>query len=196
MAERARNLAGRGGSDLIEVGCRQVQSLFIVSRRIIEVMLSKIVVGVKRLGADRPVLDFVIALASETGSGVHVVHVRERRCSKAGSCYGETLDEVSGEVEQAVFELRMAGIGASGKVTSTLEGRVAEAILDQARLCGADVIVVGWHKRRGLRRVVRSGKPERLMRLSSLPVILAPVVQSLDSVHYAEGLRLPSHLAQ
>jgi nucleotide-binding universal stress UspA family protein len=142
-------------------------------------VIGRIVVGVKRLDDDRPVLQLATALASETGSGVQVVHVRERRCSKAGPAFTETLDHASCVVEEAVFELRMAGVGASGQVTSSLQGRVAEAILDQADECSADAIVVGWHKRRGLhglRGLLRRGDRERLMRLSNLPVILAPLV--------------------
>jgi nucleotide-binding universal stress UspA family protein len=139
-------------------------------------MLGRIVVGVRRCDADRPVLRLATALASQTGSGVHVVHVRERRCTKVGPCYSESMADASLVVEEAVFELRMAGVGASGKVTSALQGRVAQAILDQAGVCEADAIVVGWHQRRGLRRLMRTGDRERLMRLSRLPVILAPLV--------------------
>ena len=159
-------------------------------------MLSRIVVGVKRLEVDRPVLNLVMALASETGSGVLVVHVRERRCSKTGPSYLETKDEASCLVEEAVFELRMAGIGASGRVTSTLEGRVAQAILDQADACQADAIVVGLHRRRGLRRISRSGEGARLMRLSRLPVILAPVASGRTAASVLGDARVRSPSAQ
>jgi len=158
-------------------------------------VLSRIVVGVKHLDVDRPVLDFVAALASETGVGVYVVHVRERRCSKAGPCYVETMDEASCVVEEAVFELRMSGIGSSGKVASTLEGRVAQSILDQAEACAADAVVVGWHKRRGLRRVFRKGVREHLMRLSRLPVILAPVTARHGASDPTRVLPIRSNLA-
>jgi len=139
-------------------------------------MLGRIVVGVRRCEADRPVLQLATALASQTGSGVQVVHVRERRCTKVEPCYCESMEAASRVVEEAVFELRMAGVGASGKVTSTLQGRVAQSILDEADACGADAVVVGWHRRRGLRRLFRTGDRERLMRLSRVPVILVPLV--------------------
>jgi nucleotide-binding universal stress UspA family protein len=160
------------------------------------VVLGRIVVGVKRFDADRPVLRLATALASETGSAVHVVHVRERRCTKAGPCYAETMKEASCVVEEAVFELRMAGVGASGKVANTLQGRVAQAILDQADVCAADAIVVGWHRRRGLRRLLRGGERERLMRLSSLPVILAPLVAGRSRATGAAGQQVRPQLAQ
>lgn len=151
-------------------------------------MLRRIVVGVKGLEKDHAVLEFVTALASESGSGVLVVHVRERRCSKAGPCYAETMDEASCLVEEAVFGLRMAGIGASGTVTRSLDGRAAESILEQAQACAADAIVLGWHERRGLRRLLRTGDRERLLRHSKLPVILAPVRPSQRQSSGAEVL--------
>ena len=143
---------------------------------VIEPVLGRIVVAVKRFDADRPVVRLATALASETGSGVQVVHIRERRCTKVGPCYTETMEEASLLVEEAVFELRMAGVGASGRVASTLQGRVPQALLDQADACSADAIVVGWRPRRGLRRLLHGGDRERLMRLSKVPVILAPLV--------------------
>ena len=175
-----------------------VQSLFSGGPGIIDAVLSRIVVGVKRFDDDRPVLRLATTLATETGSGVQVVHVRERRCSKAGPSFSETLDDASGVVEQAVFELRMAGVGASGQVASTLQGRVAEAILDQAEECSADVIVVGWHRRRGLRRLFRGGDRARLMRLSNLPVVLAPLVggRSEEDGAGGSGRRARSQLAR
>ena len=163
---------------------------------IINSMLGRIVVGVRRCEADGPVLRLATALASDTGSGVHVVHVRERRCSKSGSCYVETMEEASSIVEEAVFELRMAGVGASGRVASTLQGRVAQAILDQADVCEADAIVVGWHRRRGLRRLFRTGDRERLMRLSRRPVILAPLVGGRKGMDSARNHQVRSQLSQ
>jgi nucleotide-binding universal stress UspA family protein len=158
-------------------------------------MLGRIVVGVRRCDADRPVLRLATALASETGSGVHVVHVRERRCTKVGPCYSESMEEASCVVEEAVFELRMAGVGASGKVTSTLQGHVAKAILDQANVCGAEAIVVGWHRRRGLRRLFRTGDREQLMRLSRFPVILAPLVAGRNETE-SQGHKVRTQLAR
>jgi len=159
-------------------------------------VLRRIVVGVKGLETDRGVLDFVTALASESGCAVHVVHVRERRCSKAGPCYRETSEEASRLVEEAVFGLRMAGIGASGRVANTLDGRAAKSLMDLADAWGADAIVVGWHKSRGLRRLFRTGDRERLMHRSALPVLLAPVGSARRTATSAESLPARSNLTQ
>ena len=158
-------------------------------------MLGRVVVGVKRLDVDRPVLDFVADLVADTGSEVLVVHVRERLCSKSGPSFLETNDQASCVVEEAVFELRMAGIGASGRVTSTLEGRVVQALVDEASACTASAIVVGRHRRRGLRRLLRSDR-ERLLRLSSLPVMLAPVPSGRSPSTRALDRQVRSHLAR
>jgi nucleotide-binding universal stress UspA family protein len=158
-------------------------------------MLSRIVVGVKRLDVDRPVLGLVISLASETGGEVHVVHVRQQRCSKGGPSYDETMEDASRVVEQAVFELRMAGIGTNGKVTSTLEGRVARSIMEQADLFAADVIVVGCRKHHGLHRLFGNSDRDTLVRLSSVPVLLAPVESSQRPTDGAGELAGPRDLA-
>jgi nucleotide-binding universal stress UspA family protein len=163
---------------------------------IIPKVLRKIVVGVKGLENDRPVLDFVTALASESGGTVHVIHVRERRCSKGGPCYSETIDDASRIVEDAVFGLRMAGIGASGRVIAALDGRAAKSILELANAWGADAIVVGWRKSRGLRRVFRTGDRQSLMRRSSLPVILAPLTSARQPADVSERLPARSKLTQ
>lgn len=186
---------GRVRSDSFEVDHRQVQTLFSRDRHIIAEMLSRIVVGVKRLDVDRPVLGLVISLASETGGEVHVVHVRQQRCSKGGPSYDETMEDASRVVEQAVFELRMAGIGTNGKVTSTLEGRVARSIMEQADLFAADVIVVGCRKHHGLHRLFGNSDRDTLVRLSSVPVLLAPVESSQRPTDGAGELAGPRDLA-
>ena len=186
---------GRVRSDSFEVDHRQVQTLFSRDRHIIAEMSSRIVVGVKRLDVDRPVLGLVISLASETGGEVHVVHVRQQRCSKGGPSYDETMEDASRVVEQAVFELRMAGIGTNGKVTSTLEGRVARSIMEQADLFAADVIVVGCRKHHGLHRLFGNSDRDTLVRLSSVPVLLAPVESSQRPTDGAGELAGPRDLA-
>jgi nucleotide-binding universal stress UspA family protein len=106
------------------------------------------------------------------------------------------MEDASRVVEQAVFELRMAGIGTSGKVTSTLEGRVARSIMEQAGRFAADVIVVGCRRHHGLRRLLGNSDRDTLVRLSSLPVLLAPVESSRGPTDGARELAGRWDLAQ
>lgn len=51
---------------------------------------------------------------------------------------------------------------------------VAERILQEARSLKADLLVIGTHGRRGLRRLVLGSVAERVARTSSCPVLLIP----------------------
>jgi hypothetical protein len=60
----------------------------------------------------------------------------------------ETESSASYVVEATIFELQMAGFGASGAVRRAPVDRAAEAIVAEAAEWGADLIVLG-HSRRG-----------------------------------------------
>ena len=59
----------------------------------------------------------------------------------------ETKSEASYVAEAAVFELRMADLGASGEVRAALVDRAADAIVAEATDWAADVIVLGTPRR-------------------------------------------------
>ena len=50
--------------------------------------------------------------------------------------------------------------------------RVAQAIVEQSCAWGADLIVMGTHGRRGLRRVVMGSDAEEVVRSATVPVLL------------------------
>lgn len=51
-------------------------------------------------------------------------------------------------------------------------GSVADAIVREARKIGADLIVLGTHGRRGVRRLVLGSDAEQVVRAASAPVLL------------------------
>ncbi|PTB18945.1 universal stress protein UspA [Trinickia symbiotica] len=53
-------------------------------------------------------------------------------------------------------------------------GNVAERILEEARTTGCDLIVMGTHGRRGVKRFLLGSVAERLVRMSCCPVLLIP----------------------
>ena len=53
-------------------------------------------------------------------------------------------------------------------------GRVANAVVDQARRWRADLIVMGTHGRRGLDRMFLGSDAELVARHSPVPVLLVP----------------------
>lgn len=67
---------------------------------------------------------------------------------------------------------RKAGLGCETVLLETLTGPAAEAIVRQARKWRADLIVIGTHGRRGLRRLVMGSDAEQIVRNASVPVTL------------------------
>jgi len=114
---------------------------------------------------------FGAAIARERGARACVLHVRERQILGRAAFDMETADEGVRLVEDAVSELEREGVEASGSVGRVIVGKVAEAILDQAASVGANEIVLGAKRSGGL---VSRRTRERLLRRSSLPVLVAP----------------------
>lgn len=65
-----------------------------------------------------------------------------------------------------------AGIRAKTLMRETLGGPAAETIVRDARRQRADLIVLGTHGRRGLRRAVLGSDAEQVVRRSPVPVLL------------------------
>lgn len=57
-------------------------------------------------------------------------------------------------------------------LVETIGKPVAEVIIDQARKCRADLIVLGTHGRRGLTRIVLGSDAEGVVRAARIPVLL------------------------
>jgi len=50
--------------------------------------------------------------------------------------------------------------------------RVSEAVIQQTKEWGADLIVIGTHGRRGANRLLLGSDAEQIMRLAPVPVLL------------------------
>jgi nucleotide-binding universal stress UspA family protein len=77
-------------------------------------------------------------------------------------------------VEETVSRLQRAGIHAVGDTCSDREHHVVRRIVDEASRRGCDTIVLGSLRLRGLESVLGHGTRERVLKLSSLPVIVRP----------------------
>ena len=67
---------------------------------------------------------------------------------------------------------RGEGVDMKGVLVETRAHTVAHAIVQQARMLKADVIVLGTHGRRGLRRVLMGSDAEAVVREANVPVLL------------------------
>ena len=69
---------------------------------------------------------------------------------------------------------RSAGARPETALMEDFAGRVAEAIVKEAKRWRADLIVMGTHGRRGVKRVLLGSDAELVVRYSPVPVLLVP----------------------
>jgi nucleotide-binding universal stress UspA family protein len=67
---------------------------------------------------------------------------------------------------------RKAGLACDSVLLETITGPAAEPILRQAKKSRVDLIVMGTHGRRGLKRLVMGSDAEQIVRNATVPVLL------------------------
>mgnify|MGYP006200494701 CR=1 FL=1 len=75
-------------------------------------------------------------------------------------------------LERAQAEARRQGVKAATVMREIVGGAAADPIVREARKLGADLIVLGTHGRRGVRRLVLGSDAEQVVRTASVPVLL------------------------
>jgi nucleotide-binding universal stress UspA family protein len=130
-------------------------------------------------------LKAAIGLASDQRAKLSIVHVVD---DTAGVTYvgdmgyvpvsyvDNLLDNLRANgrrvLTKAEAAARDGGVEARTLLVEAKGRTIAEAILDQARKLRADVIVLGTHGRRGLRRVLMGSDAEAVLREARIPVLL------------------------
>ena len=130
-------------------------------------------------------LKTAIGLAADDRASLTIIHVVDDVASV--SYVGDMGYVPAGYVDQLLEDLRTngrkilakaestardSGVDAKGVLIESKGASIADAILAQARKLRADVIVLGTHGRRGLRRVVMGSDAEAVVRDSRVPVLL------------------------
>jgi nucleotide-binding universal stress UspA family protein len=137
-------------------------------------MFSRILVAIDEPEQTKAALGLVRQLATEGLTEVRVLHLRERELAGNGWYARENKDRASFVAEEAIFELRMDGFAAGGAVRSAIVDRVAEAIIEEATLFDADLLVLGRPRRGELAARLLGSITLRVVRRSPCPVIVAP----------------------
>lgn len=75
-------------------------------------------------------------------------------------------------LETAVGTARAAGVDADSVLYENLDRTVHQRVMDEADDWKADLIVLGTHGRRGVRRAVLGSSAETIMRGAAVPVLL------------------------
>ena len=123
-----------------------------------------------------------IRLARESRAKLRLLYVVEEYAAFAapelGANAGPLLDALKVAGRKALARVERAARAAGARPeTALLEdfgGRVADAIVKQAKRWRADLIVMGTHGRRGMQRVLLGSDADLVVRYSPVPVLLVP----------------------
>jgi nucleotide-binding universal stress UspA family protein len=95
-----------------------------------------------------------------------------------GANVGPLLDALAAAGRKALARIergaRAAGARPETVLVEDCGGRVADAIVQQAKRWRADLIVMGTHGRRGVKRVLLGSDADLVVRYSPVPVLLIP----------------------
>ena len=140
----------------------------------------KILVAVDGSSAANKGLREALRLAKAEGAKVCILHVLDEFYAFAGyDGLGPMQDLIPGFREggerllaKAKAVADKARVPASTVMREVIGGPAAGPIVREARKQGADLIVLGTHGRRGVRRMVMGSDAEQVVRNASVPVLL------------------------
>jgi nucleotide-binding universal stress UspA family protein len=127
-------------------------------------------------------LKAAIRLARENRARLCLLHVAEEYAAFAtldvGANVVPMIDAIKAGARKTLARIergaRAAGVRVETALVEDFGGRVADAIVRQARRWRADLIVMGTHGRRGVKRVLVGSDAEVVVRYSPVPVLLVP----------------------
>ena len=132
--------------------------------------------------ADADQVGPVVELARRAGvREARVLHLNLRESYGGRRFPLETDAAASYAAEAAVFELRMAGMKASGQVRHALIGKAAEAITAEATEWGADMIILGPSHRGELAARLRGSVTLQVLQHAPCPVLVASAADKAGS---------------
>lgn len=120
-------------------------------------------------------LEEAIGLARGLGARLRLVRVLEELSYSPGAS-NELLPLARASAEELLDagrrQAELAGLAVQTVLLAAHPEGLAELLLAQARHWQADLLVLGSHGRRGVRRLLLGSTAEQLARLSPLPVLL------------------------
>ena len=149
-------------------------------------MFQRIIVPVDGSDASNLALDAALRIARDAGGQVRLVHVVEEMAYlSGGSAYGAYSADMLGIMRDAgstilsdaLGRAQAAGVAADTQLYDKLGDRLSEVVADIAQSWNADLVVVGTHGRRGMRRLLLGSGAEQIIRTAPVPVL---VIRSPD----------------
>lgn len=144
-------------------------------------MYKKILVAVDGSDTGTRALKEAVRFAEGTSAKLRIVHVADDVSLNRDSKIVHTDSDLSGDhgsaldmLEEAVAAAREAGVDAESKLIKRdrMNVQIADLIAAEAETWPGDLIVVGTHGRRGVRRLLLGSVAESIARAASKPVLL------------------------
>lgn len=153
-----------------------------------EPMYRKILVPIDDSGASGPGLKEAIRIAKNQQAKLrilHVVHDFLVAAGQGGAVYASQLRkdlEVRGQriLQDALGLARAEQVDAETSLLEAPTGSVGSIIVEEAQNWKPDLIVLGTHGRRGIRRLVMGSDAEQVVRMTPVPVLL---IRSVEEKH-------------
>lgn len=147
-----------------------------------KMMYSRIVVAVDSSHASNRALDEAIKIAKGSDATLRIIHVLDDLSvylaanPYAGYYTGELIENLRREGAKILEQARMRATAAELQVETVLYDDlglpVEERIVTAAQDWPADLIVMGTHGRRGVKRAMLGSSAEAVLRTSPMPVLL------------------------
>jgi nucleotide-binding universal stress UspA family protein len=164
-------------------------------------MYQRILVPVDGSTTSNRGLDEAIHLAKLTGARLRLVHVVDGLVLSTGlefatfDVVGLLTDAGAEILSVAKAKVEASGIAVDSFLSEGVGERVCDVVVAQAREWNADLIVIGTHGRRGVRRLFIGSDAEQIVRTAPVPVLLVrPTEQALAAAH-DDGAERPDALA-
>ncbi|OCZ65576.1 universal stress protein UspA [Achromobacter xylosoxidans] len=144
-------------------------------------MYQRILVPVDGSPTSERGLQEAIRLALLTHASLRLIHVIDEMSfmlgiDAYGYAAGELLDLLRKDgteiLQQASATVRAQGVPVDSVLYENLDKTVQQRIIAEAEMWKADLIVIGTHGRRGVRRLVLGSSAEGVLRTSPVPVLL------------------------
>lgn len=143
-------------------------------------MYKKILVPVDGSETSSLGLRHAVLLAKDQKAALRVLHVVHdylvndglRGFVRSGELLQELRAQGTALLNEAAAEARKQGVDAETECVETLAGPVGAVIVERAAAWAADLIVLGTHGRRGVRRLVMGSDAEYVVRTTPVPVLL------------------------
>ncbi|HXC38266.1 MAG TPA: universal stress protein [Burkholderiales bacterium] len=122
-----------------------------------------------------------VKLAHDDNARIRLVHVVNELIISAApdvAAYGaadmiDMLREGGRKIlAKAVAQVQKAGVEPESTLIESMGATAADKIVAEAKRWRADVIVLGTHGRKGLRRVLMGSDAEEIVRATTVPVLL------------------------